>query len=103
MKLDFLLTVLKDAGLTPDQICDIMKTILFLGGVVIVIVIIGLGWYFHRLLSIYSQRVDAVMEWNKKFLLPMYFKYSWLKGVEIGIHEKGTADQGSNAPKNEKV
>lgn len=28
------------------------------------------------------------MEWNKPFLLPMLFKYSWRKGIEISVQEK---------------
>lgn len=35
----------------------------------------------------------------------MYFKYSWLRGVEISVHEKqkGTTDRSSSAPQNPKV
>ena len=91
-----LLTALKAAGLSPDQIFHLLFTIfIFLG-----LVVVGFIWYLHRLLSIYSQRVDAVMEWNKKFLLPMYFKYSWLRGVALSVHEKqkGTTDRSSSAP-----
>ncbi|GAU19210.1 hypothetical protein TSUD_198930 [Trifolium subterraneum] len=78
---------LVEAGLSPDRICQLLITLLIILGFVVMGLVAGFLWYLHRLLNIDSKRVDAVMYWNKQFLRPMYFKYSWVRGVEIGVHE----------------